>query len=282
MISSVIRTDLLADLPPGERDLVFRHSHCVTLAQDEILARAGARIDHVYFPIDSCILLLADVDHRDALGVGLVGSEGLLGASLLLGVHTAPLQARVLGAGSALRVEAAEFQRVRSEAPTLERLTKPSQHILVQQLAQLSACAAFHVMDVRLACWLLMTHDRTQADRFYLTHDRLARMLGVQRSGVTTAAGALQSRKLITYARGHIAIRDREGLERAACSCYQAMVSGSRRIHRHSGHQDKQDIAGGISQLTPPDAPQPRQTDSGRSIDPGFTSHRYRKLEHLT
>lgn len=264
MISRAVNADLLAELPQRERDRVFKLCDCVTLQQDEILAQPGEPIEYIYFPIDSSILLLADVDRRDALGVGLIGSEGMLGTSLLLGVHTSPLRAQVQGGGSALRMHADEFQHARIETPALELLTRRYVHVLVQQLAQLSACAAFHVMDVRLACWLLMTHDRTRADRFYLTHDRLAHMLGVQRSGVTMAAGTLQSRKLITYARGHIAILDRKGLEHAACSCYQMMARAARNIHQWNGHHDAA-----------------QADDADIRVTPGLPAHGPRKQESL-
>lgn len=222
--------DLLAALPQRERERVLKHCERVMLAQDAVLGEPGELITHVYFPVDSFVALLTQVDHHDALGVDLIGSEGMLGTSLVLGVDTAPLRARVQGAGSALRMKAADFQRVLTESPVLERQLRHSLHVLLLQLAQTAACASFHVVDVRLACWLLMAHDRAHGDRFYLTHDRLARMLGVRRSGVTTAAGVLQSRKLIGYTRGHIVILDRKGLEQISCSCYRSVREAFKRL----------------------------------------------------
>lgn len=223
MISSTGSNHLLAALPQQERERVLNHCEPVNLALDEILGEPGERIGYVYFPADSFISLMTQVDGHDALGVGLIGSEGMLGASLVLGVHSSPLRARVQGPGTALRMKADDFQRVLTETPILERQLRLYLHVLISQLTQTAGCAAFHVVGVRLACWLLMTDDRANAHRFYLTHDRLARMLGVRRSGVTTAAGVLHGRKLINYTRGHISILDRLGLEQAACGCYRSM-----------------------------------------------------------
>jgi CRP-like cAMP-binding protein len=218
--ASTSGNDLLAALPSRERENLLQLGETVALAQDEVLCNPGERIRHAWFPLDGFIALLAEVDGHDALAVSLVGSEGMLGAPLVLGVHSSSLRARAQGAGSALRIKSADFLRVLAAAPILER------HLLrylagrLEQLAQTAACASFHVVEARLACWMLMAHDRAHGDRFTLTHERLSRLLGVRRSGVSTAAGVLQGRGLIEYTRGRIVILDRAGLERAACACY--------------------------------------------------------------
>jgi CRP-like cAMP-binding protein len=221
--AATARNDLLAALPQPERDRIVASCVRVRLTQDEIVAEPGEPIEHVFFPVDSFVSLQTVVDGHDALAVDLIGSESMLGASLLLGDARAPLRARVQGTGSALRMTVGDFQRSLSTSPVLkQRLLRQLYRTLVQ-LAQTAACASYHVVEARLACWLLMIHDRAHGDRFYLTHDQVAHMLGVRRSGVTTAAGLLQTRKLIDYARGHIVVSDRQGLEQAACGCYQSV-----------------------------------------------------------
>lgn len=219
-MASSERNDLLSALPPRELESVWRHGERVDVALDEILGRAGERIRHAWFPLDGLVALLAEVDGREALAVGLVGSEGMLGAPLALGVRASPLRARVQVAGSALRIAAADFERVLAQAPFLERSLRRYAARRLAQVARTAACASFHVVEARLACWMLMAHDRAHGDRLQLTHERIARLLGVRRSGVSTAAGRLQARALIDYTRGHILILDRAGLERAACACY--------------------------------------------------------------
>ena len=186
------------------------------------MSEPGDRLRHIYFPTGSFISMMATVGNDDALAVALVGSEGLLGVSPLLGQSRTTLRARVEGPGSALRMTVADFNDSLMQTPELDRLLQQYVHALLAQLAQTAGCAVSHRVSVRLACWLLMAHDRAHADRFYLTHDRLARLLGVRRSGVSTAAGVLQRQKLIRYTRGHIAILDRKGLEQASCGCYAA------------------------------------------------------------
>jgi CRP-like cAMP-binding protein len=122
------------------------------------------------------------------------------------------------------------FRRAMRESPALRSVVSRYLFVVITQLSQSTACTRFHEVEARLARWLLMTHDRAHADRFHLTHLFLANMLGVRRSAVTIAAGALQRRNLIRYARGEIAVVDRQGLEAASCECYQKVIADYRRM----------------------------------------------------
>lgn len=217
-----VSNQLLATLPSGEHQRLLAGCEQVELAFAQILSEPGERIRHVYFPIGSFISLTKPLSDPASLEVGLVGDEGMVGISLILEVEISPLHAVVQGEGPALRMDVGIFRRELAKSPVLERKLKRYAYVTIDQIAQTAACARYHVVEARLARWLLMTQDRAHSDTFHVTHVFLAYMLGVRRVGVTRAATALQNRKLISYTRGNVTILDRGGLKSAACECYAA------------------------------------------------------------
>jgi len=213
---------LIEGLPRRDQDRILERCAPVDLKFGDVLCAPGQPYLHVYFPLTGFISLVAPVDDHPPLEMRLIGNEGLLGATLLLGVNAAPWRGVVQGSGAALRMTAPQFRGELRHSPALRRLVKRYLYVLMAQLSQTAACNRFHETAPRLARWLLMTHDRAHADHFHLTHTFLADMLGVQRSAVTIAAGALQRKDLIRYSRGKINVLHREGLEAASCECYQA------------------------------------------------------------
>jgi len=212
---------LLAGLPDRNRKQFLASCEEVELGFADVLCESGDRIQHVYFPTQSFISLVATLEDGARLEIGIVGDEGMLGTSLVLGIGISPHHALVQGAGVALRMSATAFRHHLEHNALLRQRLSRYVHVLLSQLAQTAACTRYHVIEERLARWLLMTRDRAHCDQFQLTHEFLAYMLGVRRVGITRAASTLQERGLISYVRGKISILDGVGLQHASCSCYQ-------------------------------------------------------------
>jgi CRP-like cAMP-binding protein len=218
-----IPNSLLAALPRKSYLKMLSGLEPVDLVFGNVLYEAGAPIRDVYFPGRSLVSLLTVVEGHLALEVGLVGREGMLGIQLALGIATSPVRALVQGAGPALKMSAARFRSELRRSPPLQRELQLYVHAMMAQISQTAACNRFHVVEARLARWLLMTRDRVLSGEFRMTHEFLSHMLGVRRVGVTEAASALQRKKLIEYRRGNITILDHSGLEASSCSCYKVV-----------------------------------------------------------
>ena len=218
-----VANSLLAALPRKEWRHLSDDMEQVALTYGDVLHEPGGQIKHVYFPNDSIVSLLTLVDRHQALEVGLVGREGMVGIPLALEISISPVRALVQGTGTAMRMKAAPFLNAFRQSHALQRELHHYTYSLMAQITQTAACNRFHVVEARLARWLLMTHDRMQTSPFRLTQEFLSQMLGVRRVGVTKAARALQQERLISYSRGNITILDREGLEAACCSCYEVV-----------------------------------------------------------
>ena len=221
----VTNNQLLDRLPKRLGQGLRADCELVQLLAGESLGEPESPIGAIYFPSGSYISLSAPVAATTALEVALVGREGMLGLPLLLGSSHSSLRAVVRGAGPAWRLPTPQFRRLLRAQPVLRRQLEVYACVVFGQLAQSAVCASFHPIEARLARWLLMADDRGQGQRQRIqqTHAQLAALLGVRRSGVTTAAGELQRRQLIRYSRGGIRILDRPGLQQAACDCYQRL-----------------------------------------------------------
>ena len=211
---------LVDSLPAASRKRLLAVAEPVTLEYKQVIATKGGALAAAWFPTTSFISMLVPSD-KGRIEVAIVGREGLFGLGVAFGVRESDVEAIVQGAGTALRVSAADLRRLLKDDRALRERIDRYAYVMLNVLARNASCNRFHRVEQRMARWLLMSADRAQSAMFGITHAFLAEMLGVRRVGVTTAATKLQDQGFITYSRGTVAIRDRDGLKRTACSCYR-------------------------------------------------------------
>lgn len=221
---SVLAADALERLRP--------HLEPVALTLRATLYRPNEPISHVYFPCNAVCSLILTLEGGVTVEFGTVGNEGLLGLPVFLGADSTPGEAFAQVAGRALRLPADILRQQTAGGGALHDLLQRYAQAFTNQIAQTAACNRAHSVDERCARWLLMTHDRVGGDRFRLTQQFLAQMLGVRRATVNTAASILQRAGFIRYSRGVIAVADRPGLESAACTCYRTVREEFERLLR--------------------------------------------------
>ena len=216
---SLIRNRLLASMSPDDFALVQPHLEAVTFELREHLFRAEQTITHVTFPERGIASIVADTE-EGRFEVGMVGSEGLAGAPIVLGVDRTPHTCMVQAAGEAFRIGAGELQAAMDQSGTLRALLLRFVHTFIVQVSQTAYANAGYSIEERLARWLLMTHDRLEHDDMPVTHEFMSIMLGTRRPGVTLAVQMLEGAGVIRATRGRITVRDRDKLEQIAGQSY--------------------------------------------------------------
>jgi CRP-like cAMP-binding protein len=221
--SPPIKNLILAGLPRKEYARLLPDLEAVALPPGEKLYKSGDAIEHVYFPGDGLVSLVTHMNDGTTVEVGIIGHDGMVGIPVLLGDDIAFEEAVVQIAGSALRMRSVAFKASlgTNHSPLLTQLLLYTRS-LMKQVGRTAACNRIHTVEERLSRWLLMCQDRIESDELPLTQEFISNMLGTRRASVGTAATGLQTEGLIRYARGHISILDRVGLEETACECYLA------------------------------------------------------------
>jgi CRP-like cAMP-binding protein len=214
------RNHLLASLPEAEWKRWSASLELVSMPLGEVLYEPGVALGHVYFPISSIVSLLYVMENGASAEIAVVGNEGLVGVSLFMGGESTPSRAVVQSAGMGCRLKSQLMKDEFNKAgPVLHLLLRYTQ-ALITQMAQTAVCNRHHSLDQQLCRWLLLSLDRLQGEVLAMTQELIANMLGVRREGVTEGALKLQKAGLIQYARGHITVLDRPGLEARTCECY--------------------------------------------------------------
>lgn len=229
-----IKNKILLRLPASECAWVLSKLAFMEAPTHTVLNEAEQTIKFAYFINSGLASILNVMEDGKSVEVGLIGSEGFVGAPLLVGFRTSATRAIIQVAGTAFRISAKDLTDALTKCPVLEKhLQRHSQELGIQ-VTQVAACNRLHEVEERLARWLLMSQDRINSDVIPLTQEFLAHMLGTRRASVTVAAGILQKAGLIAYKRSHVTIKNRSNLEDAACQCYQAIVRQTGNWHKES------------------------------------------------
>lgn len=214
------RNKLLGLLPPPELEAVLERAETVTVETKEVVWEPGEPIRFVHFPDDCVVSLITDLKDGERVEAMTVGNDGFAGIAIFNGLSASMLTAQGQITGKSRRIPVADFRNLMENCAGLDRLLHRYSQLVFETVSQSAACNRLHVIEQRCARWLLMSQDRVGRDRFDLTQELLADMLGVRRPGVTVAMGILEKAGLIAHSRGNITVVNREGLEEAACECY--------------------------------------------------------------
>jgi CRP-like cAMP-binding protein len=220
---ALTRNKILNLLPATDLDTVLERSELVTIESEEVVFRRREPIPYAYFPDNCVISLVTEMTDGDSVEAMTVGNDGFVGMAVFHEVPTSWLKGIGQISGEARRVATTDFRQLTQAIPALNRLLHRYSQFVFETVSQSAACNRLHVIEQRAARWLLMSEDRVGRNRFDLTHEFLAEMLGVRRPGVTVALGVLEKAGLIAHGRGHITVVDRPGLEKVACECYQSI-----------------------------------------------------------
>ena len=224
------RNQLLAAVPETELAALASHLELVDMPLGLVIYESGRTLSHAYFPLTSIVSLLYVMENGASAEIAVVGNEGIVGVSLFMGGQSTPSRAVVQSAGVGFRLQAQTLMDVFFRSGPVLRLLLRYTQALITQMTQTAVCNRHHSLDQQLCRWLLLSLDRLQGNELVMTQELIANMLGVRREGVTEAALKLQKAELIRYARGHITVIDRPGLENRTCECYQVVKTEYERL----------------------------------------------------
>jgi len=212
--------ELLNSLPRDLFNKLRPSLRSVFLEEDQYLYFQDGRLDYIYFPETAVVSELRSLEDGRMVEVAITGHEGAVGFSALFCSSSAANCTQVSQAGSAVRIESSAFEKMLRTNVDLARTFSPHLDHYIRQISQRAICNMYHSVKERLCTWLLLVQDRCGKKTLKLTHEQIARILGVYRPSVTCIALEMRKSKLINYSRGGLSICDRGRMERSACDCY--------------------------------------------------------------
>lgn len=222
-LNYVNKNFILAQLPADEIDRLQPSMQTARMTPEDLIFRVSERVEYVYFPVTAMLSWIATTSEGERVEVGVVGWEGMVGVPEMLGYSVAPFTVEVELPGDVVRIRAEVFKRHFQRLPAIQNLLFRYYSTAHTQLAQSSVCNRFHTVEERMSRWLLMAHDRCDADELALTQEILAGMIGARRPAVSIVLGNLQKAGLIRVERGRITVLQREKMEESACECYRVI-----------------------------------------------------------
>jgi CRP-like cAMP-binding protein len=219
--SGFVTNKIVSSLNGSDFARLLSHFEPVTFATGSYIHELGQPTPFVYFPETAVISQLYYLEDGSSAGVSIIGNDGLLGLSALLGAPRARNWALATIGGTCLRIRLDELKSEFMKSGTLQKLIFAYTDARLSQLSQRTVCNTRHRLEERLCTWLLMIHDRTNSSELPLTHEAISQHLGTRRAGVTNFCNALRDDRVISYHRAMITILDRAALEATACECYR-------------------------------------------------------------
>ncbi len=216
---------LLSGLKPNLFNTLKPSLRSVFLEQDQYLYMQDGRLDYLYFPETAVISELRTLEDGRMVEVAITGREGAVGFSSLFCSSRVANCTQVSQAGSAVRIEAGAFEKMLRVDPSLAKIFSPHMDHYIRQISQRAICNMYHSVKERLCTWLLLVQDRCGKKTLKLTHEQIARILGVYRPSVTCIALEMRKDHLIDYSRGGLSIRNRGKMEDSACDCYLELAA---------------------------------------------------------
>lgn len=216
-----MRNRILGALPDEEFGRIAPHLHPVKFEKDEIIYLSDDPIEYVYLIESGLVSLLSTTETGSTIEVAMLGKEGVVGLPVILKNRIIPYDVTVRFRSEALKIKAEIFQEEFDKGKVLHEFVLRYLNVLITQISQSSICNRFHTIEATLSRWLLTVQDHINSNTLHLTQQVISQALGVPRTGITVAAGALQSTGAIRYSRGKIVILDRMRLESRSCECYR-------------------------------------------------------------
>ena len=221
---------LLQALSAAEFEALRPHLEPIELVREDVLVEAGAPLTHIYLPHGGAVSLMVHLADGQTVEVAMIGRDSVLHAAAALADGKALTDAVVLLPGSASVLDISALREAADRSVFLRNLLGRHEQALFAQAQQSAVCNASHSVEARLSRWLLRARDLCDSETLPLTQEMLAQLIGVQRNAVSIVAHALQRAGIIRYSRGHIDIKNAEGLRETSCECYDAVKTQHRRL----------------------------------------------------